>query len=118
MPEPAGSETMGKNKNKVFTNWDDTHSLLWGHQPIELAHQVHKSPLFYADALAELIERCPRAHYSLVQTRAGGSSRVWREGEIGDSQWPSGDGRDRARRALAEYARCRRGRSPLPRNAG
>ena len=74
---------MSKDKNKVFTDWDDTHSVLWGHQPIELAHQVHKSPLFSADTLAELIERYPREHYSLVQTGARGSSRVWREGEIG-----------------------------------
>ena len=71
-------------KDRVFTNWDDTHSVLWGQQPIELAHQVHKSPLFSADTLAELIERYPREHYSLVQTGARGSSRVWREGEIGD----------------------------------
>jgi hypothetical protein len=71
-------------KDKVFTDWDDTHSALWGHQPIELAHALHKSPLFSADALAELIERYPREHYSLVQTGVRGSSRVWREGEIGD----------------------------------
>jgi hypothetical protein len=31
-----------------------------------------------------LIERYPREHYSLVQTGARGSNRVWREGEIGD----------------------------------
>src|ERR1700684_4562839 len=72
------------SKKKVFTNWADTHSLVWGHQPIQLAHEVDKSPLFAADTLAELIERYPREHYSLVQTGARGSSRVWREGEIGD----------------------------------
>jgi hypothetical protein len=71
-------------KDRVLTNWDDTHSVLWGHQPIQLAHEVHKSPLFSADTLAELIERYPREHYSLVQTGARGSSRVWREGEIGN----------------------------------
>ena len=57
-------------KDRVFTNWDDTHSVLWGQQPIRLAHRVHKSPLFSADTLAELIERYPREHYSLVQTGA------------------------------------------------
>ena len=46
-------------KDRVFTNWDDTHSLLWGHQPIELAHQVHKSPLFSADTLAEFCAERP-----------------------------------------------------------
>ena len=71
-------------KDRVLTNWDDTHSVLWGHQPIQLAHEVHKSPLFSADTLAGLIERYPREHYSLVQTGARGSNRVWREGEIGD----------------------------------
>ena len=70
--------------DEVFTNWDDTHSALWGHQPIELAHQLHETPLFSIETLAELIERYPREQYSLVQTGARGSGRVWREGEIGD----------------------------------
>jgi hypothetical protein len=70
--------------DKAFTNWDNTHSALWGHQPIELAHQMHKSPLFSRDHLARLIENYPREHYSLVKTGARGSKRVWREGDIGD----------------------------------
>jgi hypothetical protein len=70
--------------DRVFTNWDDTHSALWGHQPIQLATELHKAPLFSTDMLAALIERYPRQHYSLVQTGARGSGRVWREGEIGD----------------------------------
>ena len=69
--------------NTVFSGWDDTHSLLWGNQPIQLAHELHKSPLFSMETLAELIQRYPREHYSLVQTGARGSGRVWREGEIG-----------------------------------
>jgi hypothetical protein len=69
--------------SKVFSSWDDTHSLLWGNQPIQLAHELHKSPLFSMETLAELIQHYPREHYSLVQTGARGSSRVWREGEIG-----------------------------------
>ena len=70
--------------NKVFSDWDETHSALWGHQPIQLAHDMHKSPLFSPDQLARLIENYPREHYSLVQTGARGSARVWREGEIGN----------------------------------
>ena len=70
--------------NRVFDSWDDTHSQLWGHQPIQLAHQLHQSPLFSREPLAELIQRYPREHYSLVQTGARGSDRVWREGEIGN----------------------------------
>ena len=69
--------------DKVFTSWDDTHSSLWGHQPIRLAHGLHQSPLFSTDRLAELIERYPREHYSLVQTGPKESRRLWREGEIG-----------------------------------
>ncbi len=67
----------------VFTNWDATHSTLWGHQPIKLSHELHKSPLFSRDALAELIQRYPREYYSLIQTGPKGGKRVWREGEIG-----------------------------------
>ena len=70
--------------NTVFNNWDDTHSKLWGHRPIQLAHELHTSTLFSMDTLAELIQRYPRERYSLVQTGARGSSRVWREGEIGN----------------------------------
>lgn len=69
---------------KVFTAWDDTHSVLWGQQPIRLAHDLHRSPLFATDKLAELIEHYPREHYSLVQTGAKESRRLWREGEIGN----------------------------------
>jgi hypothetical protein len=74
----------GKNDDKVFTSWDNTHSVLWGQQPIRLAHGLHKSPLFSTDRLAELIERYPREHYSLVQTGTRESRRLWREGEIGN----------------------------------
>ena len=69
---------------KIFTKWDETHSELWGHQPIRLEHEMHKSPAFSMDDLARLIESYPREHYSLVQTGARGSSRVWREGDIGN----------------------------------
>lgn len=69
---------------RVFPMWDNTHSVLWGHQPIRLAHDLHTSPLFAMDRLAALIERYPREHYSLVQTGARESRRLWREGEIGN----------------------------------
>jgi hypothetical protein len=70
--------------NKIFKQWDDTHSELWAHQPIRLEHQMHTSPAFAVDELARLIENYPREHYSLVQTGARGASRVWREGDIGN----------------------------------
>jgi hypothetical protein len=68
---------------KIFSTWDETHSELWSHQPIRLEHEMHKSPAFSMDELAQLIESYPREHYSLVKTGAKGSSRVWREGDIG-----------------------------------
>lgn len=67
-----------------FKNWDETHSALWGRQPINHKHDLHKRPLFSMDTLAELIERYPREHYSLVQTGGRKSKRLWREGDIGD----------------------------------
>jgi hypothetical protein len=70
--------------NKIFKQWDDTHSELWAHQPIRLEHQMHTSPAFAVDELARLIEGYPREHYSLVQTGARGGSRIWREGDIGN----------------------------------
>ena len=70
--------------NKIFTKWDETHSELWAHQPIRLEHEMHKSPAFSIDDLAKLIEGYPREHYSLVQTGARGSGKLWREGDIGN----------------------------------
>jgi hypothetical protein len=69
---------------KIFTKWDETHSDLWSHQPIRLEHEMHKSAAFSMDDLARLIESYPRGQYSLVKTGARGSSRVWREGDIGN----------------------------------
>jgi hypothetical protein len=68
---------------KVFTDWNDTHSELWGHQPIRLQHEMHKSPAFSMQAIEKLIDNLPREDRNLVKTGAKGSSRVWREGEIG-----------------------------------
>jgi hypothetical protein len=69
---------------QIFSKWDETHSDLWSHQPIRLEHEMHNSPAFSMDEIARLIESYPREHYSLVKTGAKGSSRVWREGEIGN----------------------------------
>src|SRR5689334_4479070 len=80
--EASGSATM--TTGQVFTKWDETHSDLWNHQPIRLEHEMHNSPAFSMDAIAKLIESYPREHYSLVKTGSKGSSRVWREGEIGN----------------------------------
>ena len=70
--------------SNIFSNWDDTHSVLWGNAPIRLAHNMHKSPLFSMDQLAQLIERYPREHYSLMQTGVKDGERIWRQGDIGN----------------------------------
>ena len=75
------------SKDTVLTHWDETHSSLWGHKPIRIAHNLHKSPLFSMDALAKLIERYPREHYNLVQT--------------GVARKPAGLARRRYRQSLA-----------------
>ncbi|QPF85900.1 hypothetical protein IC762_06235 [Bradyrhizobium genosp. L] len=67
----------------IFTNWDDSHTARWSRQPVQLGHTMHQQPAFSMDDLARLIETYPREHYSLIKTGAQGSSRVWREGEIG-----------------------------------
>jgi hypothetical protein len=67
----------------VFSAWRPEHSAAWGREAACLAHTLHQHPLFSRDALAALIDRCPRANYALVQT--GGSDteqRRWREGDL------------------------------------
>lgn len=70
--------------NRILTDWDDTHTALWGHQPVRLAHTMHKSPAFSLDHLAKLIENYPREHYSLMQTGIKDGQRIWRHGDIGN----------------------------------
>ena len=68
----------------VFTSFEPRHVDLFNNAPIRLEHSLHRSPLFSMDALAELIERYPREHYSLVHMGEQGSPRkTWREGDIG-----------------------------------
>ena len=67
----------------LFTDWNATNAALWGHQPQRLDHRLHRMPLFSRDALADLIDRYPRALYSLVHMGAAGQRRFWREGELG-----------------------------------
>ena len=82
--QAKASRSATMTTGKIFSKWDETHSELWSHQPIRLEHEMHKSPAFSMDDLAKLIESYPREHYSLVKTGARGSSRVWREGDIGN----------------------------------
>src|SRR5260370_5163400 len=82
--EQEANRSATMTTSKILNKWDQTHSELWSHQPIRLEHEMHKSPAFSMDDLAKLIEGYPREHYSLVQTGARGSSKLWREGDIGN----------------------------------
>jgi len=70
------------DQGSVLGSFDPKHAALWGQQPLKLEHNLHQSPLFSREALAELIERYPREHYSLVHMGAQHERRLWREGEI------------------------------------
>ncbi|MBY0612798.1 MAG: cupin-like domain-containing protein [Beijerinckiaceae bacterium] len=68
----------------VFTSFEPKHVDLFNNAPLRLDHSLDRSALFSMDALAELIERYPREHYSLVHMGEQGSPRkTWREGDIG-----------------------------------
>jgi len=69
---------------KIFTKWDQTHSELWSHQPIRLEHEMHKSTAFSIDDLAKLDRVLSARTLQPGADRARGSSRVWREGDIGN----------------------------------
>ena len=92
---------------KIFSKWDETHSELWSHQPIRLEHEMHKSPAFSMDELAQLIESYPREHYSLVQDRRQGIQPRVARGRYRQPLRPAGHRSDFPGRALAQHARRR-----------
>ena len=67
----------------IFTEWNDTHTALWGHTPLRMQHRLHEMPLFSEAALADLVDRYPREQYSLIHMGASGQRKYWREGETG-----------------------------------
>ena len=71
----------------VFRNWKPEHSKLWGKSPLVQQHNLHKSPLFTDEALAELIEHYPRQDYSLVIPGHQDEEQhtQWREGDMGEA---------------------------------
>lgn len=69
-------------RQPIFTNWTEQNGILWGNVPQKIEHNLHLSPLFQKDALAELIEKYPREHYALVYMGAQGDRRFWREGDL------------------------------------
>ena len=69
--------------DSVFENWEDRTPVLWGQQPVYLQHRMNTSPLFSMDALAAIIEKYPRQHYSIIHMGPQGTARrFWREGDL------------------------------------
>jgi len=68
----------------IFTGWTDDLTARWGKEALRARHRLSEHALFSFEALADLIDRYPRQHYSLVHMGAQGSPRrTWREGDIG-----------------------------------
>ena len=68
----------------IFTNWQPDFTANWTKAPLRIRHRLNTHPLFTMEALADLIEGYPRAHYALVEMGAQGSPRrLWREGDLG-----------------------------------
>ena len=68
---------------KIFTDWQDKHSRLYGKHTIGLKHRPHESPLFAEDELARLIDNYPRENYDICTMGNDHRHRQWREGEKG-----------------------------------
>ena len=66
----------------TLTSFAERDALLWGHQPLKLAHGLHDNALFSRAALARLIENYPRSHYSLIAMGGADGGRTWREGDL------------------------------------
>lgn len=73
------------SQQTIFTAWTEQNASLWGAVPQCLSHSLHEHELFTNEALADLIDRYPRQHYSLVEWGEHGRQRgQWREGDIGE----------------------------------
>lgn len=66
----------------TLTDFTERDALLWGHQPLKLAHGLHRDALFSRATLARLIETYPRSHYSLIAMGGRDGGRMWREGDL------------------------------------
>lgn len=66
----------------TLAHFTERDALLWGHQPLKLAHGLHDNALFTRAALARLIETYPRSHYSLIAMGGTDGGRTWREGDL------------------------------------
>ncbi len=73
--------------------WPDSVSRVWGRQPVCVAHQLHQSPLFSRERLAQLVEHYPRKHYSIIHMGAQPTESRTAEAATGEDQeriWQEG----------------------------
>lgn len=70
--------------NSIFTDWKPQHAELWGQETLHLGHRLDSHPLLQEEALAELIDRVPRAHYDICTMGKVDGEREWREGDKGE----------------------------------
>jgi hypothetical protein len=70
-------------RDPIFTNWSAETTAAWANAPLTARHRLDQHELFSFEALAQLIERYPRAQYALVHMGSQGGPRTWREGDIG-----------------------------------
>lgn len=69
----------------VFTDLTAEKAAKWGSEPMQLAHSLHRHPLFSMETLATLIDGYPGPEYDLIATGEQGSKRQqWDEGRLGD----------------------------------
>ena len=68
----------------LVVGWKPQYAALWGRAPVCVSHNLRTSSLFDRTALASLIERYPRKHYSIIHMGPRSEDhRFWREGELG-----------------------------------
>lgn len=67
----------------IFTKWEKKDAIMWGNEPICVGHNLHQSPLFTNQALAELVETYPREHYNIFSMGSQANERwYWRQGDL------------------------------------
>ena len=86
------------------SHWPDSVARVWGHQPVTVDHQLHTSPLFTRERLADLVEHYPRKHYSIISMnpQSGALEASVDAGPVDpdpvsakkDNSWREGDIRD------------------------
>ena len=82
--DDAASSTSTAGIGSLVVGWKPQHAALWGRAPVCVSHNLHTSSLFDRSALASLIEKYPRQHYSIIHMGPRSEDRrLWREGELG-----------------------------------